>query len=162
MVPCVEAVCQCRATGAGGSPRWTAEQRGSSSSKRGDMRASRAATAAVVATSAGAGLTHYFCVRVILENNPLSLYALSSSEEVCSLSGCFWAAIARRGSDSTMILSLVGARQVTPSLVDRGSLGTRHVALEGRWRNGTYSKSSSLSDDEAVFSKQNEYSPSCN
>lgn len=74
----------------------------------------------------------------MLLSSPLILYVLSSSDEVCSLSGCCWVESARRGSDSTMMLC-----------VNEGNVGE------------TYSKSSSLSDMDASFSKQKEYSPTC-
>lgn len=55
--------------------------------------------------------THYFCILVMLVKRPLSLYVDSSSDEVCSLSGCCCDEIVLRGSDSTMMLrvSAVGA-----------------------------------------------------
>jgi hypothetical protein len=74
----------------------------------------------------------------MLLSSPLILYVLSSSEDVCSLRGCCWVESALRGSDSTMILCV-------------------NAGIGG----GTYSKSSSLSDMDASFSKQKEYSPTC-
>jgi hypothetical protein len=59
---------------------------------------------------------------------------------VCSLSGCCCDEIVRLGSDSTMMLGI--------------RMSSRSTRL-----NSTHSKSSSLSDIDASFSKQNEYSP---
>lgn len=77
----------------------------------------------------------------MLLNNPLTLYVLSSSDDVCSFNGCCCADNVRRGSDSTMILD-------------------RQLSLQNIVYNMTaHSKSNNLSDNEASFSKQNEYSP---